>query len=1336
HDVEFNDVVCLGKDKGSIVLTPDSSRTIESVWLRKDNVDYKSGVISDLEAGTYTIKVVDDLCPSKEDVRTDTIHAPQKELKITKSTIIIDPTCHEKDGVIELKVSGGWGGYRKITDLDEYNIDNESYLEKVIASDNGILRFDSISSGKRDFTIVDEGLCVLTYSIEIPEYKNPYITKAETDTTSCYGTSDGAIRILSVQTNSSKVCVDSIYIDNGIDITGKTYDTNVENLAAGNYKLWLVDDNGCKTDANKVYSIPIEQPAPLTLTVTKEADVSSYGESDAVIKVSAEGGNNCDKKIYVKKRDVEGNDVQIGEENFEFEKINEKFFIGEAATRSSDHNIVKYNFGKGIYTFQVRDVLNDCPSNIVDNIIVESPSEPLSAQITTHQALCHNETGFVEITPTGGWGAPYTIEFNNIPYQATQGKPTVKVDQLESGRYLVTIRDSKARAVYKDYADVPLPNDSISFGKGTFFSAETCSENGNAHIEIVGGSGSYPKITYNNKNFGTDIFDINNLKAGHYSVIIEDSNECEATLEFEIEDNKLTAKVQSYNTIDGGATLKAVVNGGIEPYRYEWSREDGQLNGVNKGEIIDRLEHGIYAVKVTDASGCDAASESNVLTDGDKAMNVVLLQRETSENASDGFVVLQSDTTIFVSKVLYHVHNGATDSINIDNEFIGDRLRIDGLAGGTYFVKCMLSNGIMRMSPRFEIKPYQRLKIDNIDVRHVTQPHLVDGQAKIILEGGIPPFVVTATNTTNPTCEPTKIISDVLSFDMDALIAGEYALSIVDSTNNVVDSAFIVEEPDELTLLAEVSPTLCHDDPSGEVKLTATGGWGKFMFEYADNGYKKQNEYLRLSSGLQKFKVIDRYGTTKSIDVVIEQPDEVRIQSAKVDSVDCFGRNTGKITFGVTGGNSAYTIWYSEKDGNKILYSKNGTILSDRYKGTYIVTFTDGNGCKSPDTISIYIPEPDLLELANDYVTHTTCELDNGKIAIEVKGGSLPYIYEWKENGATYSGAKTVNMVRSEAENLKQNASYLIDITDSHGCKTQYEKLIEHSENPRVLGVATTDVLCYGSSDGIAEVDSSQVKWGKPAANYYLTWPQGQTGVMSVNTLSAGRHTVRITDDNNCTTTTDFTTGTPQPVKNHLAGLRDALCFGYSDGRIETHTTGGVGEYTYVWNTGETTSYADSLKAGMYKVIVTDSHECKDSATYEVTEPEELKVNLGDDVLICPGNIHVFDAGEYATYSWSSVASGEEIETERYLATGEEGDYAIKVTNEIGCIARDTVNMAIGENALEAEFLMASDAAVNDTIMLIRLSNMPVDSVRWQYDKLVTVDVEDAEDYMFPLMAE
>ena len=229
---------------------------------------------------------------------------------------------------------------------------------------------------------------------------------------------------------------------------------------------------------------------------------------------------------------------------------------------------------------------------------------------------------------------------------------------------------------------------------------------------------------------------------------------------------------------------------------------------------------------------------------------------------------------------------------------------------------------------------------------------------------------------------------------------------------------------------------------------------------------------------------------------------------------------------------------------------------------------------------------------------------------------------------------------------------------------------------------------------------------------------------------------MRITDDNNCTTTREFTIGTPQPVKNHLAGLRDALCFGYSDGRIETHTTGGVGEYTYVWNTGETTSYAENLRAGTYTVVVADSHECNDTATYEVGEPEELKVNLGDDVLICPGNVHVFDAGEYTTYSWSSVAKGEEIETERYLATGEEGDYAIKVTDEIGCIARDTVNLRIGENALHANFLMASDAAVNDTIVLIELSNMPVDSVRWQYKPLKVATVEGAEDYMFNLMAE
>lgn len=90
------------------------------------------------------------------------------------------------------------------------------------------------------------------------------------------------------------------------------------------------------------------------------------------------------------------------------------------------------------------------------------------------------------------------------------------------------------------------------------------------------------------------------------------------------------------------------------------------------------------------------------------------------------------------------------------------------------------------------------------------------------------------------------------------------------------------------------------------------------------------------------------------------------------------------------------------------------------------------------------------------------------------------------------------------------------------------------------------------------------------------------------------------------------------------------------------------------------------------------------------------------------------------------------------MATGEEGGYAIKVTNAIGCIARDSVNLTIGEDALQANFLMASDAAVGDTVALIELSNMRVDSLYWVYDTNAFIEVVmDASDsYMFNLSAE
>lgn len=923
-------------------------------------------------------------------------------------------------------------------------------------------------------------------------------------------------------------------------------------------------------------------------------------------------------------------------------------------------------------------------------------------------------TGSVKVKAEGGWGGhKIRLVGERESRNSNDMQSEADFESLYAGDYEIEVEDKYgAKATQTVRVDAPEPI-SHEFA----MTPDHCDGNGGGMIELSGGTGDYVSLF----NMGADSIHGNRILVGNlvggreYTLTTWDANRCESRMTFTMPDEQLRTEIKYAYNANGSATLTAEVKGGIAPYTYKWRNvSGGEELGTSSTQTVTKS--GIYRLDIADASGCSYKTMQDVLMAGSIVMRVKSVTRATNPENNNGTATIICKATQPTDLRLYHLETDTwTSSITMQEE---TTIKLEGLRPGHYSVEGELGDGSKQMA-QFYIAPYEPMEVTKLDVKHVSAPGRSDARVVVDFVGGITPYTVNDTAT-----------YETSHIELTNLAAGSIALSVADSTGNVLTKDVEILEPEPLVVTpSRVDSASCFSYSDGSVQLTAIGGWPGYQFANGNGDYRNSAYFGELNAGERTFKVVDKYGVEDSVKVTVGEPDMLRALVSAIDSVSCKGLNDGAAHFAVTGGTAPYRTIYEKEtlDGTDVAY-----LLS----GSYVMKFTDSHNCKSPDTISIYIPEPDLLELANDYVTHTTCELDNGKIAIEVKGGSLPYRYEWKENGATYGGAKTVNMVRSEAENLKQNGLYHIDITDLHGCHTQYEMRIEHSENPRVMGVATTDVLCYGSSDGIAEVDSSQVKWGYPKANYHLTWPQGQTGVMSANTLSAGIHTVRITDDNNCTTTREFTVGTPEPVKNHLASVRDALCYGYSDGRIETHTSGGVGDYTYVWNTGETTSYADSLKAGLYTIVVTDSHECIDSATYEVGEPEELKVNLGNDVLICPGNVHVFDAGEYATYSWRHAASGEEIATERYLAIGDEGDYAIKVTDEIGCIARDTVNITIGENALEANFLMASDAAVNDTIMLVELSNLPVDSVRWEYEPLTVVDIDDAESYMLNLSAE
>ena len=66
-------------------------------------------------------------------------------------------------------------------------------------------------------------------------------------------------------------------------------------------------------------------------------------------------------------------------------------------------------------------------------------------------------------------------------------------------------------------------------------------------------------------------------------------------------------------------------------------------------------------------------------------------------------------------------------------------------------------------------------------------------------------------------------------------------------------------------------------------------------------------------------------------------------------------------------------------------------------------------------------------------------------------------------------------------------------------------------------------------------------------------------------------------------------------------------CNGDTNGWIDVSTSGGAGEITYLWDTGETTQDLENLSAGTYTIIASDENQCAVDIEIVITESEELE---------------------------------------------------------------------------------------------------------------------------------
>ncbi len=279
-----------------------------------------------------------------------------------------------------------------------------------------------------------------------------------------------------------------------------------------------------------------------------------------------------------------------------------------------------------------------------------------------------------------------------------------------------------------------------------------------------------------------------------------------------------------------------------------------------------------------------------------------------------------------------------------------------------------------------------------------------------------------------------------------------------------------------------------------------------------------------------------------------------------------------------------------------------------------------------------------------------------GTATVSVTGGTPPYTYGWTPsggNGATATGLSA--------------KIYTVIVTDANGC-VEIKSVPIAGDGTITLNTGKTDITGCGLTNGTATVTPANGS----GAYTYLWSPGGQT-TSSVSGLAAGTYTVLVNDASNCPSTKTVTIN-PVATISFNATPTDAPCFGAAGGSATVSApSGGVGPYTYSWNTTpvQTTATATNLPKGFYMVQVTDANGCTGTKAITVNSPNPLTVALAKVSPTCfdskNGTVTASPSGGTApyTYLWGANAASQTTSSASALIGGQ--TYTVTVTDNKGC---------------------------------------------------------------------
>lgn len=820
------------------------------------------------------------------------------------------------------------------------------------------------------------------------------------------------------------------------------------------------------------------------------------------------------------------------------------------------------------------------------------------------------------------------------------------------------------------------------------------------------------------------------LGFGKYQVFMSDGQGCYFQSSFEIKPNSYSFSSSTKNAScaaapNGSAEISATISttegnkqGEFNPTCYSWTLQDNQSNKnitdhTSTTNTISGLLSGTYNVKINHDGKCTSSTEVVI---GTNTYNFQGTQYHdlSCVDASNGDITAQINKSgngdFNIKGYKWHVkpHGSFNNSSQDKNIFY-----LSGINEGEYTLEINHDNYCTESTTvNISVNDYEwstnHLYLSCEEVKNGYISATINRKDDFNGVFKINKYSWTVNDKPYKSGEnPANEKDGTYSFELTDLDSGLYHLSLTHD-EKCTESTTVKIDVNQYSHFVNTTNAPCAEIPSATATavteiLSGTEGSFKPIYTWTVKNSKPEptgsvNTISNRFFGDYNVKIEWANGCSESIDFTI-QHDTLK-PSLLTTNAECSDKESvgGKAVLNIsTPDKRTYSYsWDTQEDNNNI--------KENLPAGSHNVTVIDNHGC--------HLDVPFTILNANfsaDVKTENAlCRQDaTGKVTFDIKGGRGMYTINW--NGNSNLSQKNISTGIFTQENIPVGI-YHVDIKDETNCVVSHKVTIS-SGNLKVSH-KESDASCASIGNAQAEITVSGAKL--PVT--YKWSDNVETSEPLRSNLSKGNYVVTVVDQNDCSMPVDINIYSKK--LSTATAIDSATCGLAPDGAADIKLFSATFPATFSWPDGKTTTDGkrSGLDKGNYDVLITDANGCEVHADIFIPHKGYLQNDVPSNINLCANGEITVDANEFDGYQW--VFNGRNVDNNRFYTIKSPGTYIVKANGYDDCYAVDTIAVSMSSKSFSPYFRMSSVSYINDTLVVMEMSQTNPDKYSWKYDTL------------------